>query len=86
MLSLINARRFAAGKPALGFVNPALYKLASSVKGIFNDITVGENNCCAAQSSPVCCTYGFTAAVGWDPLTGLGSVNFENLAASLVKV
>jgi len=85
MLSLINARRIAAGKPALGFVNPSLYKLASSVKGIFNYVTVGTNNCCAAQSNPVCCQYGFTAATGWDPLTGLGSVNFESLAAALLK-
>jgi len=83
-LSLINARRLEAGKPALGFVNPALYKLAST-KGIFNDITTGENNCCAGQGSPVCCTYGFTASTGWDPLTGLGSVNFNALSAALLK-
>jgi len=86
LLSLINARRQNAGKPALGFVNPSLYKLASSSvgKSIFNDITSGENNCCAAQSNPVCCQYGFTAFSGWDPLTGLGSVNFEKLSAALV--
>jgi len=86
MVSLINAKRIAAGKPAVGFITPNLYKLAANVKGIFNDITSGENNCCAAPSDPVCCQYGFTAATGWDPLTGLGSVNFENLAAAFLKL
>jgi len=86
MLSLINARRLQAGKSSLGFVNPALYKLAASTKGIFNDITSGVNNCCAAEYFPTCCTYGFTATTGWDPLTGLGSVNFEKLAAALLKI
>jgi len=27
----------------------------------------------------VCCESGFTAAVGWDPLTGLGSLKFDKL-------
>lgn len=83
MIANINARRLAAGKSALGFLNPALYQLAST-SGIFNDITVGENNCCAGQpGQQVCCPEGFFAANGWDPLTGLGSVNFPALASAL---
>jgi tripeptidyl-peptidase I len=31
---------------------------------VFNDITVGSN--------PGCLSGGFPAAVGWDPVTGLG--------------
>jgi tripeptidyl-peptidase-1 len=81
MVTLANSARLDAGKTPLGFLNPALYSFPSSV---FHDITVGENNCAAAHSDPVCCKYGFTAAAGWDPLTGLGSPVFPKfLAAAL---
>lgn len=36
---------------------------------LFYDITTGNN--------PGCNTNGFYAAAGWDPLTGLGSLNFQ---------
>ena len=26
-----------------------------------------------------CCTSGFTTTTGWDPVTGLGSINFDQL-------
>eukprot|EP00656_Telonema_subtile_P049634 TRINITY_DN6209_c0_g1_i2.p1 TRINITY_DN6209_c0_g1~~TRINITY_DN6209_c0_g1_i2.p1 ORF type:complete len:240 (+),score=56.29 TRINITY_DN6209_c0_g1_i2:1107-1826(+) len=72
MVSRVNSARIAAGKPTLGFLNPALY--ASNASSIYNDVTSGENNC-AAQAQ-VCCSEGFYAAKGWDPLTGFGSVDF----------
>jgi tripeptidyl-peptidase I len=71
MVSLVNAARLAAGKSALGFLNPTIYKLGTSFT---NDVTVGENNCTAGS---VCCDQGFYAAEGWDPLTGFGSVDFR---------
>jgi tripeptidyl-peptidase-1 len=71
MISLVNAARLAAGKPALGFINQAIYQAGLSV---VNDITSGENNCAASK---VCCTQGFYATAGWDPLTGFGSVNYK---------
>jgi len=74
-VSLVNSARLAAGKPALGFLNPSLY--ASNVRSIYNDITTGFNNCGANQ---VCCKEGFYAAKGWDPLTGWGSVDFAKFA------
>merc|ERR1711957_811693 len=73
--SLVNAKR---GTP-LGFINPTLYKAGSSS---FNDITSGNNKCCAGSpGSQVCCTQGFTATAGWDPLTGLGSVDYPKFEA-----
>ena len=69
MVSLVNAARLAAGKSALGWLNPALYALSSNF--ILNDITSGHNKC---TDSGLCCLQGFTAATGWDPVTGLGSV------------
>ncbi len=44
----------------------------------------GENNC-AAGGDP-CCPNGFTAAPGFDPLSGLGSVNFGQLLKVLVAM
>lgn len=60
MLNLINEKRFAAGKAAIGFVNPVLYAHPE----VMNDITNGTNAGCG--------TKGFSAVKGWDPITGLG--------------
>jgi tripeptidyl-peptidase-1 len=83
MLNLVNNARIKAGKSSLGLVTPALYQISSSV---YNDITQGENNCCAGTTDPVCCTYGFYAASGWDPTTGFGSVNVASLISALQNV
>lgn len=69
IFTLINEARLNAGKPVVGFVNPFLYENADA----FNDITSGRN--------PGCGTPGFQAVEGWDPLTGLGTPDFEKLLA-----
>ena len=78
-------RRLATGKSSVGFANPALYGWQGD-NSIFNDIEQGANNCCAggwSGSTVTCCpTNGFYATKGWDPVTGLGSVNFGNLIAA----
>jgi len=85
MLTLLNNQLFNKGKTPVGFVNPALYSLAT--KGVFNDITVGENNCCAGYPGQfLCCQYGFNATTGWDPLTGLGSPRFEALEREILAL
>jgi len=83
MITLVNNARLLAGKKTLGFLNQALYNLDSS---IWNDITKGENNCCAGQAQPICCKQGFTAAIGWDPLTGLGTPKFDKFLAALLAL
>ena len=86
MLSLINGELLAQGKPSLGFVNPLLYKLRNT-SGVFNDITAGNNHCAAAFGTPNCCKqYGFKATKGFDPVTGLGSVNLENLKKQILSL
>lgn len=86
-ITLVNNRRATMGKPPIGFINPALYMLAAQKSPVFNDITQGENNCCAGQPGQlVCCQYGFNATTGWDPLTGLGSVKFPLLLQALASV
>jgi Predicted protease len=67
ILTRINEERLAAGKSTVGFVNPVLYAHPEA----FFDITKGDN--------PGCGTNGFSAAVGWDPVTGLGSPNYPVL-------
>ena len=78
MVSLVNAARLAKGKGPIGFLNIILYM---SDGHFFNDITEGDNSCSALAyppAGPNCCyEIGFQAAKGWDPVTGLGSINFE---------
>ncbi|KAF8259949.1 subtilisin-like protein [Lactarius quietus] len=68
IISLLNDHRISQGKPPLGFLNPWLY--GGGLSG-FNDITSGSN--------PGCGTNGFPAIVEWDPVTGLGTPDFEKL-------
>jgi subtilase family serine protease len=63
----------------LGYINPALYKIASDpVKyaNDFYDVTKGKNQ---TTSIP-----GYSASPGWDAVTGLGSPNAANLLPDLV--
>ncbi|CEO98853.1 hypothetical protein PBRA_006967 [Plasmodiophora brassicae] len=84
MLALVNARRAQAGKPPVGFVNPLLYSLQATTQArVYNDIAQGSNNCAAGVAPNInCCTSGYTATTGWDPVTGLGSVNFDAFLAA----
>lgn len=71
MVALLNAQRLQAGKPPLGFLNPWLYQTRQAHADAFFDVTVGTNS----DSDK----YGFTAAAGWDPVTGVGTPNFARL-------
>ena len=77
VLSLIAAERAAQGKPRLGFLNPTIYKLGK----VGNDVTEGYNqdeNC--IPGVPI---RGFSATKGWDPVTGLGTPDYQFLRANL---
>ena len=67
VVTLLNELRLEAGKGPIGFVNPIFYAHPEA----FNDVTIGAN--------PGCGTGGFQTATGWDPVTGLGTPNFEKL-------
>lgn len=81
MVSLVNARRMAVNQPRVGWLNPALY-LTSSL--FARDITSGHNRCGAGNL--VCCSQGFHAAVGWDAVTGLGSLNFTAFSQAMIDL
>src|SRR5207247_7230760 len=57
----------------LGFINPALYRLANNIatyKADFYDVTRGNN--------------GYAASIGWDAVTGLGTPDAAKLIPDLI--
>lgn len=84
ILSLLNDRLLAAGKPPLGFVNPLLYSLADTHPQALRDVVVGSNECTAFTPPFTSCSEeAFTAQQGWDPVTGLGVPVFSEMALAL---
>ncbi|KAI0760227.1 peptidase S8/S53 domain-containing protein [Fomes fomentarius] len=73
IIALLNDRLLSAGKRPMGFLNPFLYSTGAAA---FDDVTSGSN--------PGCWTDGFQAANGWDPVTGLGTPDFDRLVDALV--
>jgi tripeptidyl-peptidase-1 len=78
MVSLLNDQLLQKGSKPLGFLNPLLYKLASSTPSVFTDITEGSN--------PYGCCPGFKCASGWDAVTGLGVPNYNNLRSAILSM
>lgn len=68
----MNDLRAQNGKTSLGLLNPLFYANPTA----FNDITSGRQS-----GGEGCEEGGFTATKGWDPVTGLGTPNFEKLSA-----
>jgi hypothetical protein len=69
-------------RPGLGNINPRLYQLAQATRGVFHDITTGSNIVPCKTGTPDCANgkYGYNAGVGYDHVTGLGSIDVANLA------
>lgn len=76
MIAAINDHRVAEGHSRVGFLNPAIYN--AKVTGAFNDVIYGSN--------PGCGIDGFHASRGWDPVTGLGTPNFNRLKTAMMSV
>lgn len=92
ILGLLNDARLRAGKPALGFLNPFLYALG--YKGL-NDITGGQSDGCTGVNlqtgetvpgASVIPGAHWNATPGWDPVTGLGTPNFEKLRQIVLSI
>lgn len=74
LVALADAVRDRDGTPGrFGLLNPALYHLARVSVDAFDDITEGSND----LRDVGCCT----ATIGFDPASGLGSLNVDHLAA-----
>lgn len=78
-MTLLNDARLAAGMSPMGFLAPFLYHVAEAEPSAFNDVVMGDNACPAGEVAAFCCPESFSAAVGWDPVTGLGSPNYPIL-------
>jgi len=75
MIANLNNIQLNANRPSLGFLNPWLYQTQAAHKDAFYDITTGTNNGGSGE--------GFSAYAGWDPCSGLGSVNYAKLMTYL---
>uniref|UniRef100_A0A8C5SPS1 Tripeptidyl-peptidase 1 n=1 Tax=Laticauda laticaudata TaxID=8630 RepID=A0A8C5SPS1_LATLA len=82
IIALINDWRLQRGLPALGFLNPALYRLQEGGNSTaLYDVIHGCHQSCldaAVQGQ------GFCAAPAWDPVTGWGTPNFPLLLRGLL--
>jgi subtilase family serine protease len=67
----------------LGFVNPAIYRIARGPQDhrAFHDVTTGSNT----AKFPPKTFQGYRAAPGWDPVTGWGSPNARVLIPLLAR-
>ncbi|CAH1274077.1 TPP1 [Branchiostoma lanceolatum] len=77
ILSMANDARLNAGKPVLGFFNPLLY---SNPQMLF-DVTLGNpSEACWLDDLE-----GYRVAQGWDPVTGLGTPDYNKVIKAVMK-
>ncbi len=85
VVALINQK---LGTPQ-GNINPQLYGQAASAPWAFHDVTTG-NNIVTCQAGSTGCpsglSYGYTATVGYDLVTGLGSPDVGALINAMAGV
>jgi tripeptidyl-peptidase-1 len=75
IVTLINNERLQMGKRPVGFVNPALYANPE----VMNDVVSGANEGCGVDPA-------FQATVGWDPVTGLGSPDYQRMRNLFIRL
>jgi tripeptidyl-peptidase-1 len=81
LISLLNEARLQAKMPAMGFLNPFVYKNADA----FHDVVKGTNAIgrpAQAGLQPPHLKLGYNCTKGWDPVTGVGTPNFGKLLAA----
>ena len=79
IVALANADPACAGVP-LGFVDPALYRVAGASHASFNDITSGNNDYTGTNGGR------FAARAGYDEASGLGTPKVSALAPALCRL
>jgi len=79
---LLNNARMNAGKAPLGFLAPTLYQAYAANANAFKQQTTGNNKC----TESCCAQYGYIAAKGWDPVTGLGTPNYPAILSYVMSL
>ena len=79
VISLLNEARLSNGKPALGYLNPWLYANPT----ILTDIVKGNN---AIGRGKFDLPYGYNCTKGYDPVSGLGTPDYEKMLQSAMKL
>lgn len=86
LLSIINNYMWIHHKIKIGFVNPLLYYIHQHCPDCFQDVKEGYNWC----TEEMCCddptNYGFNATIGYDPVSGLGTLNVNNILQFIENV
>ncbi|KAL3424591.1 Pro-kumamolisin [Phlyctema vagabunda] len=82
IVSLLNNARLSANKKPLGFLNPWLY--SHGKKGLTDIVNGGSTGCTGRDvysglPTPFVPYASWNATKGWDPVTGLGTPDFEEL-------
>jgi hypothetical protein len=85
IVALINQKMNTPG--GQGNINPILYAMAATSPAAFHDITTGNNIVPCTAGTPDCPAsapfqIGYTAGVGYDQATGLGSIDAYNLVTA----
>ena len=75
IISMINNERINIGKGPVGFINPVLYEYPD----MLNDIKTGANEGCGVDPA-------FRASWGWDPVTGLGTPDYERMKGRFLSL
>lgn len=86
-LALVNEYLGNVPPTGLAPINPTLYQVPGNNPEPFHDITSGTNNVPCTTGSPNCTggTLGFSAGVGYDQVTGLGSLDVDNFAVVMAR-
>ena len=84
IVTLLNEYLVSTGvqtQPGLANINPQVYRMAQDSSGVFHDITKGNNNVPCVSGSPNCSngSFGYSAGVGYDRGSGVGSPDAYNL-------
>ena len=82
IIALLNAALLEAGKSPLGFLNPWIY--SKGYKGLTDIVNGGSTGCTGTDiysglPAPKVPFASWNATIGWDPVTGYGTPNFQKL-------
>lgn len=92
LIALLNDARLRAGKPTMGFINPFIYSLKY---GPLIDVDSGTATGCTGtnaqtgeelEGAGIIPWASWNNTVGWDPVTGMGMPNFQEMLTVALSI